>query len=284
VVDLCPDFYSALLALLDQVPDDMVTVPALLASAMGDPVAESAVIEALKREEFHPYSERVVPKPGSSGRHIFSGFRGKRLLEELAGDQEERGKRVVITSLLEEDGLIAGVDASYKEDTAYAACVVMNRDLEIVDSASTAVDVRFPYVPGYLSFREAPGLLSAVSKVSGFDVLMVNGHGIAHPRRCGLASSVGLKVDRPTVGVAKKPLVGEVGQIEGVLTPLIFDGLTVGAEVKRSEGAPIYVSVGHRIDLEGTVRITRETWRRGRLPEPLRSAHYEALASKRRDS
>ncbi len=179
--------------------------------------------------------------------------------------------------------MIAGVDASYKGDTAYAACVVMNRDLEIVDSASTAVDVRFPYVPGYLSFREAPGLLSAVSKVSGFDVLMVNGHGIAHPRRCGLASSLGLEVDKPTIGIARRPLVGEVDKIKGVLTPLIFDGLTVGAEVKRSEGAPIYVSVGHRIDLESAVRITQETWRRGRLPEPLRSAHHEALAAKKRN-
>ena len=284
MVDPCPDFYSKLLALLDQIPDDMVTVPALLASAMGDPVAESVVKEALKRERFHPYRERVVPKPDSPESRIFSGFSGKKLLEELAGEQEERKKRVVITSLLEDDGLIAGVDASYKGDIAYAACVVMNRDLEIVDSASTAFEARFPYIPGYLSFREAPGLLSAVSKVSGFDVLMVNGHGIAHPRRCGLASSVGLEVDRPTIGVARRPLVGEVSEIRGVLTPLIFDGLTVGAEVKRSEGVPIYVSVGHGIDLKSAVRITRETWRRGRLPEPLRSAHHEALAAKKRDS
>ncbi len=92
MVNLCPDFYSALLALLDQIPNDMVTVPALLASAMGDPIAERAVKEALKREEFHPYRERVVPKPDSSSRHIFSGFRGKRLLEKLAGDQEDRKK------------------------------------------------------------------------------------------------------------------------------------------------------------------------------------------------
>jgi len=108
VVDFCPDFYSALLALLDQIPDDMGTVPVLLASAMGDPVAESAVKEALKQEIFHSYCEMVVPKPDSSGSKVFSGFRGKRLLEELAGEQEEREKRVVITSLLERDGLIAG--------------------------------------------------------------------------------------------------------------------------------------------------------------------------------
>ena len=283
MVDPCPDFYSALLALLDQIPDDMVTSPMHLASAMGDPVAERAVNEALRREEFQAYSERVVPVPDFSDSKLFSKFRGKRLLEELAGYQEERKIRVVITPLIEGEGLIAGVDASYKGDTEYAACVVMNRDLEIVDSASTAVDVRFPYIPGYLSFREAPGLLSAVNKVSEFDVLMVNGHGVAHPRGCGLASWIGLKVGKPTIGVAKRRLVGEIGKIRGVLTPLIFDGLNVGAEVERMEGAPIYVSVGHRIDLDSAVRITRKTLTRGRLPEPLRAAHDEAVAARKRD-
>jgi deoxyribonuclease V len=75
----------------------------------------------------------------------------------------------------------------------------------------------------------------------------------------------------------------EVGKIRGVLTPLILNGLTVGAEVKRTEGAPIYVSVGHKIDLKSAVRVTRKTWSRGRLPEPLRAAHHEAVAAKKRD-
>jgi deoxyribonuclease V len=110
---------------------------------------------------------------------------------------------------------------------------------------------------------------------------MVNGHGIAHPRGCGLASWVGLSVDKPTIGVAKSPLVGEVGKIRGVLTPLIFKGLTVGAEVKRAEGAPIYVSVGHGIDLESSVRIVRKNWTRGRLPEHLRAAHDKVQATKK---
>jgi deoxyribonuclease V len=284
VVNSGPDFFSALLVLLDQIPDDMVTFLLHLASAMGDPVSEKAVNEALKRQKFHTYRERVVPEPDSSDSKVFSEFRSKRLLEELAEYQEERKIRVVITPLIGRDELIAGVDASYEGDAAYASCVVMNRDLEIVDSASTAVDTRFPYIPGYLSFREAPGLLSAVSKVSGFDVLMVNGHGVAHPRRCGLASWVGIEINKPTIDVAKRLLVGEVGKIRGVLTPLIFGGLTVGAEVKRSEGAPIYVSVDHRIDLESAVRITWETWHRGRLPEPLRAAHDEAVAARKRDS
>jgi deoxyribonuclease V len=269
--------------LLDQIADNMVTTPVLLATAMGDPIAERAVKEALKREVFHPYREKVVPASDNSEGNVLSEFRGEKLLEELVGQQEKRRKRVVITSLMEDVELIAGVDTSYNGDTAYAACVVMNRDMEIVDSASATVDTRFPYIPGYLAFREAPGLLSAVNDVSGFDVLMVNGHGIAHPRGCGLASSMGLEIEKPTIGVAKRRLIGDFGVIKGVLTPLIFNEKVVAVEVKRSKRAPIYVSVGHRINLEGAVKITQETWVRGRLPEPLRAAHAEALTAKKRE-
>lgn len=275
------DFYGALKELVEQVPEGRATTPRLLAEALGDPRATRAVIEALKRNEFSRTPSNVRPAIGEGV--TFTEFKTDHPLRRLAEQQERMAERVVITPVILEAPLVAGVDASYEEDTVYAACVVMNRDMEIVDSASAAVETRFPYIPGYLSFREAPGLLSAVRKVSGFDVLMVNGHGVAHPRGCGLASLVGIEVNKPTIGVARRVLVGEVGKIRGVLAPLIFNGLTVGAEVKRTEGAPIYVSVGHKIDLESAVRITRKTWSRGRLPEPLRAAHHEALAAKRRD-
>ncbi len=276
------DFYCALKELVEQVPEERATTPKLLAEAMGDPRATRAVIEALKRNEFSRTQNNVRPEVGE--RVAFTAFKTDYPLRRLAEHQERMTKRVVITPFIGEAPLVAGVDASYGEDTVYAACVVMNQDMEIADSASAAVETRFPYIPGYLSFREAPGLLSAVRKVSGFDVLMVNGHGVAHPRGCGLASLVGIEADKPTIGVARRALVGEVGKIRGVLTPLILNGLTVGAEVKKTEGAPIYVSVGHKIDLKSAVRITRNTWSRGRLPEPLRAAHHEALAVKKRAS
>jgi deoxyribonuclease V len=275
------DFYSALKELVEQVPEERATTPRLLAEALGDPGATRAVIEALKRNEFTRTPTNVRPAIGEGV--AFSKFKTDHPLQRLAEHQERMAKRVVITPFILGAPLVAGVDASYGEDTVYAACVVMNRDMEIVDSASAAVETRFPYIPGYLSFREALGLLSAVRKVSGFDVLMVNGHGVAHPRGCGLASLVGIEVDKPTIGVARRALGGEVGKIRGVLTPLILNGLTVSAEVKRTEGAPIYVSVGHKIDLKSAVRVTRKTWSRGRLPEPLRAAHHEAVAAKKRD-
>ena len=276
------DFYSALKELVKQVPEERATTPKLLAEALGDPGATRAVIEALKRNEFSRTPTNVRPAIGEGV--AFSEFKTDHPLRGLAEQQERMSKRVVITPFIMGAPLVAGVDASYRGDTVYAACVVMNRDMEIVDSASAAVETRFPYIPGYLSFREAPGLLSAVRKVSRFDVLMVNGHGVAHLRGCGLASLVGIEADTPTMGVARRALVGEVGKIRGVLTPLLFNGLTVGAEVKRTEGAPIYVSVGHKIDLKSAVRITRKTWTRGRLPEPLRAAHHEAVAAKKRAS
>lgn len=276
------DFYGALKELVEQVPEERATTPRLLAEALGDPRATRAVIEALKRKDFSRPQNNVRTAIGEGV--AFSEFKTDHPLRRLAEQQERMAKRVVITPFILEAPLVAGVDASYEEDTVYAACVVMNRDMEIVDSASAAVETRFPYIPGYLSFREALGLLSAVRKVSGFDVLMVNGHGVAHPRGCGLASLVGIEVDKPTIGVARRALVGEVGKIRCVFTPLIFNGLTVGAEVKRTEGAPIYVSVGHKIDLKSAVRITRKTWGRGSFLEPLRAAHHEALAAKKRDN
>jgi deoxyinosine 3'endonuclease (endonuclease V) len=200
------DFYSALKELVEQVPEERATTPRLLAEALGDPEATRAVIEALKRNEFTRTPTNVRPAIGEGV--AFSKFKTDHPLQRLAEHQERMAKRVVITPFILGAPLVAGVDASYGEDTVYAACVVMNRDMEIVDSASAAVETRFPYISGYLSFREAPGLLSAVRKVSGFDVLMVNGHGVAHLRGCGLASLVGIEVDKPTIGVARRALVG----------------------------------------------------------------------------
>ena len=230
------DFYGALKELVEQVPEGRATTPSASARSLGDPRATQAVIKAPKRKEFNQTPNNV--KPAIREKVAFSEFKTDHPLRRIAEQQERMAKRVVITPFIGETPLVAGVDASYEEDTVYTACVVMNGDREIVDSASAAVETRFPYIPGYLSFREALGMLTAVRRVSGFDVLMVNGHGVAHPRGCGLASLVGIEADKPTIGVASRPLVGEVGKIRGVLTPLIFNGLTVGSEVRRTEGPP----------------------------------------------
>jgi len=172
----------------------------------------------------------------------------------------------------------AGVDASYHNDEACAACVVLDGDLRVLESASTRVQVRFPYIPGYLMFREAQAIETAARLVSSFDVLFVNGHGVAHPRGCGLASCVGLELDVPTVGVAKRLLVGKVRKDQNGWSSIMYQGKVVGAEL-RYGGAPVYVSVGHRISLETSVELVKGLTIQGRLPEPLRRAHLEARAS-----
>ena len=149
----------------------------------------------------------------------------------------------------------------------------MDSDLEVIDSASTVIPVSFPYIPGYLMFRETPAIEAIAEHVSGFDVLMVNGHGIAHPRGCGLASHVGLKLDQPTIGVARNLLVGEKGEMGHSVK---YDDEIVATEINRPGHPPFYVSTGHRISLTSCVEIVERMAGNGQLPEPVRLAHLEA--------
>ena len=124
-------------------------------------------------------------------------------------------------------------------------------------------------------FREAHAVEEAAGVVSGFDVLFVNGHGVAHPRGCGLASCVGLELDVPTIGVARRRLVGYVGEKLGGWAPLILDDEVAGAEIDAG-GSRVYVSVGHKISLETSIEMVQMMISNGRFPEPLRRAHLEA--------
>jgi len=259
---------------LEQVPKGIVTTPHELAVALGDSVAVRAVARALKREDFQRFSGKTVTPPGSDV-PVFSDFVSDEPLKRLAGLQREMASRVIREDDFEEAERLAGVDAAYRGDAAYAVCVVMDGDLGLLEVASTSELVRFPYIPGYLMFREAPVIEAAARRVSGFDLLFVNGHGVAHPRGCGLASCVGLVLDAPTIGVARRPFVGDVGERRGCWAPLTYDGKVVGAEVDVG-GSKVCVSVGHRVSLETSVDIVLNMVSGGRFPEPLRRAHVEA--------
>ena len=269
------DLYQALRDLIDKIPAGMVSTPLDLARALGDVRASRAILEALQRGELRDAAGRIVGDP-SSGALVFRDFRTEGPLKRLAELQREMSKRVVSEDRLPSTERIAGVDASYRGDTAYAACVVMDSGLRVIESASAAVGTRFPYIPGYLSFREAPAVEAAANLVSGFDVLLVNGHGIAHPRGCGLASHVGLDLEVATIGVAKRRLVRKVGMMVEDGSSLRYRERVVGARLKEGGHAPIYVSVGHNISLKTSVDIIRKTMAGGRLPEPLRRAHQVA--------
>ncbi len=161
----------------------------------------------------------------------------------------------------------------------FAAVVVVDAlTFEIIERAELSAPARFPYVPGLLSFREAPCLIEAFDRLKNRpDVVLCDGQGIAHPRRLGIASHLGLVLDIPTVGCAKSRLCGhydEPGLDRGDRSPLVDQGEVVGAVLRtRARIAPLFVSPGHRCDLESAVKLVLATTRKYRLPIPSRMAH-----------
>jgi len=178
--------------------------------------------------------------------------------------------------------LVAGADASYARfsNTIYAGVVVVRTsDGTIVESQGAVQESTFPYIPGLLTFREVPALLAAFAKLKTEpDVVMMDGQGYSHPRRCGLACHMGLWLRRPTLGCAKTRLLGtfkEPRKAAGSLSPLKDGDDVIGSVVRTKTGTkPLYVSVGHQIDLPSAVRVVLETCKGYRLPEPARRAHH----------
>ena len=185
---------------------------------------------------------------------------------------------------------VAAMDVSYdrRSPWIYAAVVVLRLPtFEVTDQAVVRSRAAFPYVPGLLSFREAPAGLRAWEKLrTRPDCLLCDGHGYAHPRRFGLACHFGLLVDLPTIGCAKSVLVGEYrepGRRRGSLSDLVHDGEVVGAAVRTREAtSPVFVSVGHRVSLSRAVATVLACCPRYRIPEPIRQAH--ALVNRMRQA
>lgn len=185
---------------------------------------------------------------------------------------------------------VAGTDVSYSRGSSrfFAAVVVLALpDLSVVEQVSASDSVSFPYVPGLLSFRELPVMLKAFKLLRTTpDAVLVDGQGIAHPRRLGLASHLGLWLDLPTVGCAKSRLCGEHGQagpLRGDGVPLVLDDKTVGTVLTTRDGVkPLYISPGHLLDLPAAAELVMRCLGRYRLPEPTRLAHHLANEARRR--
>lgn len=197
--------------------------------------------------------------------------------------QEDLRARVCRRDRLGEVRRVAGVDVSYdrRSPLLFAAVVVLDaRTTEVVEVASVHMHTRFPYVPGYLSFREIPPLIEAFARLSRApDLVVVDGHGRAHPRRFGIASHLGVLLDLPVIGCAKSRLVGshrEPGERRGCHTRLVDSGEVIGEVVRTRTGvSPLYVSVGHRVSLPTARRWVLRLARSARLPETTRRAHRE---------
>jgi deoxyribonuclease V len=178
--------------------------------------------------------------------------------------------------------LVAGVDVTYRSDTdgTFTAGIVVLRlpGLETVEEVTADGETPFPYVPGLLSFREGPAVLAAVAKLTTVpDVFMFDGQGRAHPRRLGLASHLGLWLDKPTLGCAKTLLTGryaEPGPKRGDFSPLTDRGEEIGRVLRtRDRVQPVYVSAGHRMTLDAAVKLVLACGAGYRLPEPTRRGH-----------
>lgn len=213
---------------------------------------------------------------------------------EARAIQSELAKRLALTNTISLDDVttVAGIDNGYvrrdDETTAHAAVVILSfPTLEVIETAVAQRRVDFPYVPGLLSFREAPAVLAAFDQVTiAPDVLLCDGQGYAHPRRFGLASHLGLILDRPSIGCAKSRLVGQYEEPErvfGATTPLVDRGEVIGAAVRtRPRHKPLIVSPGHKMSTEGAVSLALACCRDGGfMPVPTRLAH-EAVTARTR--
>lgn len=198
----------------------------------------------------------------------------------MVEEQEKIRKRV----LLKDDfkvpvRTIGGVDQAFINDTVLSCIVVCEyRSLEVKEITCSSMRVRFPYIPGFLAFREGPVIIKTWKKLKVKpDILLVDGNGVIHPRMAGLASHVGVLLNIPTIGIAKSLLCGEVRGKE-----VFINGKKVGFELITKKGCkPVYVSPGHRVSVNTSVSIVKSCLRGHKLPEPLRLAHVHVQKLKR---
>jgi deoxyribonuclease V len=207
-------------------------------------------------------------------------------IAEARAIQESLRGKVVARDRLGRIGTVAGIDVGFEKHGSVTRAAVVVLDFPGLVPVEQAVARRptcFPYVPGYLSFREVPAVLAAMKKLhTRPDLLLCDGQGLAHPRRFGLACHLGLLLDIPSIGVAKSRLIGThagVPDRKGGWTALEDDGEVIGAVLRTRAGVkPVYVSVGHRISLVTAIDYVMRCTTRYRLPETTRHAHRLASA------
>lgn len=209
--------------------------------------------------------------------------------DEAIKIQNELRHLVRVENLSGKINYIAGADISFDKGSniVYAGVVVLKfPELVEIDRSLVITEVKFPYIPGLLSFRESPALIQAWEKIKITpDIVVIDGQGIAHPRRFGIASHFGILIDRPTIGCAKSLLVGryeEPGEKAGNYSYLYDSGEIIGVALRtRDNVQPVFVSIGHKITLEESIKIIMQTVRGYRIPEPTRHAHNLVNALRR---
>ncbi|KON27813.1 hypothetical protein AC481_03850 [miscellaneous Crenarchaeota group archaeon SMTZ-80] len=183
---------------------------------------------------------------------------------------------------------VSGVDIAYLKEEAIIGIATFDfQNKRLVDRIIEIEKAKFPYIPGFLAFREGLPIINVIKKMGiDSDIYMINAHGIAHPEGCGCASHVGVLIKKPTIGVASRILCGSCKLKPtkvGEWSPLNHNGKKVGAVLKSKDGCrPIIISVGNMITLEKSISIVKEFLKDGKLPEPLKAAHEIAVNKRRR--
>jgi deoxyribonuclease V len=211
------------------------------------------------------------------------------LVERWKSEQRAMRKKMLVAPLRPLPRFVAGADAAFSSDksTVFAAAIVYDRvEQRIVDVAHATRTAEVPYVPGFLSFREGPTVLDAIRKLNHeWGAICFDAHGYAHPRRCGLASHLSITLDVPGVGVAKSRLIGthhDPRPQAGAFEPLIDNVEQIGIVLRtRDTTRPVFVSIGHRVDLDSARQLALACVTRYRIPEPTRQADIEVAKLKR---
>jgi deoxyribonuclease V len=191
--------------------------------------------------------------------------------------QKEMAKKVIPESTQKNLIYICGVDVAYKNGIAYCSAVLMNKNsMEVKESINIRLNVKHQYLPSFFMLRESEPIINSLKLLKNrFDLLLIDGHGVLHPRHCGLASYLGVTMDIPTIGVAKSLLCGIVKENSFIN----INGAVSGFKMVKERKKPIYISVGHKISLIDAIRTVKQLVKpEERVPEPLRLAHINSRA------
>jgi deoxyribonuclease V len=325
-IDDIPDLYQIVYDLTAQVPEGMVTTYGAIAKALGDIKAARAIGE-IEHENTRPilipchrvvYADGGLSGFGAPGgaetkkkllaiegirvrdgridkfeKKLFTDFdlKGTPPLERLKAMQDELKCKVSLKNGYDEVSTVCGIDVAYRGRNAYGAAVVVDFETkEIVESATVKMKATFPYIPTYLAFRELPVVVRTIKKLRDDPtVLVMDGNGILHPRGFGVASHLGVVLDRPVLGAAKKKLCGEFEEAglitEGDFSSVKLEKRTVGYALKSSgrSSKPIFISPGHLIAGRSALKIARN-FTGHRMLMPVKEAHSLANKTRQKDA
>jgi deoxyribonuclease V len=308
------DLHARVDDLVAQVPEGMVTTYGAVAKALGDIVASRFVGKVMSENDdiVRVPCRRVVQSDGTLGgftagggppskkkalraegidfegdkivdfeKRLFNDFKTDYPLRKFKDIQKKDSKKLVLRDDFPDDSMVAGSDVAYINDDAFGSMVIFDpktkRPKEVVNARAK---VSFPYIPTYLTFREAPIVEQLVRKSGCKPLLVHDGNGIIHPLGFGVASHIGVMLDLPTIGVAKKLLCGSVSG-NGEFKQVKLRGKALGYSITgKGWSSPVYVSPGHRISVKSSIELLKPYWQH-RLPDPVRIAHIEAEKSRR---